>query len=161
MNGPNLNRQVDLYQMETFSSTCPQLFIVLGIYNFGLHSNSIWRLIWVYILCYPEFYISFHYKTRDIHVECFKQFKLNLYFYVSGQSRPFWRVHSWFFLHIERSIWCFAVMVTIFERFWEYSKIVPLVVSQSSLLLSWLNFCKLSHTSTTEKNLKNTAVLLQ
>ena len=27
---------------------------------------------------------------RDIHIECSKQFKLNSYFYVSGQSRPFW-----------------------------------------------------------------------
>ena len=27
---------------------------------------------------------------RDIHIECSKQFKWNSYFYVSGQSRPFW-----------------------------------------------------------------------
>ena len=27
---------------------------------------------------------------RDIHIECSKQFKCNSYFYVSGQSRPFW-----------------------------------------------------------------------
>ena len=27
---------------------------------------------------------------RDIHIECSKQFKYNSYFYVSGQSRPFW-----------------------------------------------------------------------
>ena len=27
---------------------------------------------------------------RDIHIECSKQFKLNSYFYVSGQSQPFW-----------------------------------------------------------------------
>ena len=30
--------------------------------------------------------------TRDIHIECSKQFKWNLYFYVTGQSRPFWAV---------------------------------------------------------------------
>ena len=70
-------------------------------------------------------------------------------------------IHSYFFLHIERSIWCFADMVTIFERFRECSKIVQLMVSQSSMLFSWLNFCKLAHTSTTEKSLENAAVLLQ
>ena len=70
-------------------------------------------------------------------------------------------IHSYFFLHIERSFWCFADLVTIFERFREYSKIVPLMVSQSSLLFSWLNFCKLAHTSTTEKSLENVAVLLK
>ena len=70
-------------------------------------------------------------------------------------------LHSYFFLHIERSFWCFADLVTIFERFREYSKIVPLMVSQSSLLFSWLNFCRLAHTSTTEKSLENAALLLQ
>ena len=29
-------------------------------------------------------------QSRDIHIECSKQFKWNLYFYVFGQSRPFW-----------------------------------------------------------------------
>ena len=29
---------------------------------------------------------------RDIHIECSKQFKWNLSFYVSGQSRLFWAV---------------------------------------------------------------------
>ena len=29
---------------------------------------------------------------RDIHIECSKQFKWNLYFYVSEQSGPFWAV---------------------------------------------------------------------
>ena len=28
--------------------------------------------------------------VRDIHIECSKQFKWNLYFYGSGQSGPFW-----------------------------------------------------------------------
>ena len=27
---------------------------------------------------------------RDIHIECSKQFKWNVFFYVSGQSPPFW-----------------------------------------------------------------------
>ena len=31
-------------------------------------------------------------KGRDIHIECSKQFKWNLYFYVYGQSRLFWAV---------------------------------------------------------------------
>ena len=48
-----------------------------------------------------------------------------------------------------------------FERFREYSKIVPLMISQSDLLFSWLNFCKIAHTSTTEKSLENAALLLQ
>ena len=68
-----------------------------------------------------------------------------------------WPLHCYFFLHIERTIWCFNDMVIIFERFREYSKMVP----QSSLLFSWLNFCKLAHTSTTEKSLENAALLLQ
>ena len=29
---------------------------------------------------------------RDIHIECSKQFRWNLHFYVSGQSGPFWAV---------------------------------------------------------------------
>ena len=29
-------------------------------------------------------------EGRDIHIEYSKQFEWNLYFYVSGQSRPFW-----------------------------------------------------------------------
>ena len=32
----------------------------------------------------------FYPTVRDIHIECSKQFKCNLYFYGSGQSRPFW-----------------------------------------------------------------------
>ena len=31
-------------------------------------------------------------KHLYIHIECSKQFKWNLYFYVSGQSGPFWAV---------------------------------------------------------------------
>ena len=31
-------------------------------------------------------------SIRDIHIECSKQFKWNLNFYVSGQSGPFWAV---------------------------------------------------------------------
>ena len=29
---------------------------------------------------------------RNIHIEVYKQFKWNLYFYVSGQNRPLWAV---------------------------------------------------------------------
>ena len=32
--------------------------------------------------------------TRDIHIECSKQFHWNLYLYVSGQSGPFWAVQK-------------------------------------------------------------------
>ena len=34
----------------------------------------------------------FYEPFRDIHIECSKQFKWNLYFYVSGQSGSFWAV---------------------------------------------------------------------
>ena len=34
----------------------------------------------------------FHPPARDIHIECSKQFKRSLYFYMSGQSGPFWAV---------------------------------------------------------------------
>jgi hypothetical protein len=33
---------------------------------------------------------SFMAWGRDVHMECSKKFKCNLYFYVSRQSRPFW-----------------------------------------------------------------------
>ena len=33
---------------------------------------------------------KFKHSGRDIHIECSKQFKCNSYFYVPGQSRPFW-----------------------------------------------------------------------
>ena len=33
---------------------------------------------------------SFDKLSRDIHIECSKQFKWNSYFYVFGQNRPFW-----------------------------------------------------------------------
>ena len=52
----------------------------------------------VSILIYFLFDI-FDTKTRDIHIECSKQFKWNSYFYVSGQSGPFWAVLK----HLENS----------------------------------------------------------
>ena len=36
--------------------------------------------------------LHIHSQGRDIHIECSKQFKGNSYFYVSGQSQPFWAV---------------------------------------------------------------------
>ena len=45
-------------------------------------------------ILFEEFYIfcCTHSSTysRDIHIECSKQFKSNLYFYGSGQNGPFW-----------------------------------------------------------------------
>ena len=38
------------------------------------------------------FPLTFSGGTRDIHIECSKQLKLNFYFYVSGQSGLFWAV---------------------------------------------------------------------
>ena len=37
-------------------------------------------------------YLFFDSKARDIHIECSKQFKWTLYFYVSGKSQLFWAV---------------------------------------------------------------------
>ena len=42
-------------------------------------------------LC-SNFRVFHHVVKAGIHIECSKQFKWNLYFYVSGQSRPFWAV---------------------------------------------------------------------
>ena len=36
--------------------------------------------------------VTFESLARDIHIECSKQFKWNPYFYVFGQSGPFWVV---------------------------------------------------------------------
>ena len=36
--------------------------------------------------------LRFHCAHPNIHIECSKQFKWNSYFYVFGQSRPFWAV---------------------------------------------------------------------
>ena len=44
------------------------------------HSATSWFLVVEYV----------NSIARDIHIECSKQFKWNSYFYVSGQSRPFW-----------------------------------------------------------------------
>ena len=44
-----------------------------------------------FMLLSAELYSSyFDTCARDIHIECSRQFKWNLYFYVSGQSRLFW-----------------------------------------------------------------------
>ena len=60
--------------------------------NTSLKSNSNFRNI----SCFSYFYCAkaniiclVVVLLRDIHIECSKQFKWNLYFYVSGQSRPF------------------------------------------------------------------------
>ena len=45
-----------------------------------------------FIMCANFSDKSFGPFIRDIHIECSKQFKLNVYFYVSGQSGPFWAV---------------------------------------------------------------------
>ena len=39
-----------------------------------------------------NWFLSLKDWPRDIHIECSKQFKWNLYIYVLGQSRPFWAV---------------------------------------------------------------------
>ena len=49
--------------------------------------------LWIFFTAEPlDFFYcwTFEIMPRDIHIECSKQFKWNLYFYVSGQSRPFW-----------------------------------------------------------------------
>ena len=42
---------------------------------------------WVFHFTFQAYILP---HTRDIHIECSKQFKWNLYFYVSGQSRLIW-----------------------------------------------------------------------
>ena len=44
----------------------------------------------VHMWYYIWFKVQFLFSSRDIHIECSKQFKWNSYFYVSGQSQPFW-----------------------------------------------------------------------
>ena len=78
---------------------CSMYFVCINVvfesietfYGFFCESISIYAMsLW---LC---FQINMHRKHfllvlgRDIHIECSKQFKRNSYFYVSGQSRPFW-----------------------------------------------------------------------
>ena len=41
---------------------------------------------------YDDFDLNSIYSIKDIHIECSKQFKQNLYFDVSGQSGPIWAV---------------------------------------------------------------------
>ena len=51
--------------------------------------------LWIFFTAEPlDFFYcwTFEIMPRDIHIECSKQFKWNLYFYVSGQSGPFWAV---------------------------------------------------------------------
>ena len=51
--------------------------------------------LWIFFTAEPlDFFYcwTFEIMPRDIHIECSKQFKWNLYFYVSGQSRLFWAV---------------------------------------------------------------------
>ena len=53
------------------------------------HSTTTWTEFY-YFLTPPlpwQFFIPW---ARDIHIECSKQFKWNSYFYLSGQSLPFW-----------------------------------------------------------------------
>ena len=71
--------------------------------KFEKHSNLLsnyinkWKIfsnfVSFYILNYTNVWSYAHDKflglIRDIHKECSKQFKWNLYFYGSGQSRPF------------------------------------------------------------------------
>ena len=51
--------------------------------------------LWIFFTAEPlDFFYcwTFEIMPRDIHIECSKQFKWNLYFYVSGQSGSFWAV---------------------------------------------------------------------
>ena len=53
-------------------------------------------LLWILFgQSYPStvsYCLSNQNASRDIHIECSKQFKRNLHFYVSGSSGPFWAV---------------------------------------------------------------------
>ena len=63
------------------------------IANIRINTSQSFRVDWkaykVFMLLRAV--IKWHWADRrDIHIECSKQFKWNLYIYVSGQSRPFW-----------------------------------------------------------------------
>ena len=69
------------------------LFVLLkGIIEYWSICNELWQQLASGFFLATLFSKSFHTLDRDIHTECSKQFKWNLYFYVSGQSRLFWAV---------------------------------------------------------------------
>ena len=109
-----LKVQVEMYPTINFALIGP---INLDIFDKSPHHMSIvlswselkktWNvnevLIWysnhnlrknhrTFIILSIIWLLKFRQWSRDIHIECSKQFKWNLYFCVSGQSGPFWAV---------------------------------------------------------------------
>ena len=76
------------------------------VINLGSHLRSasvqiLFNYQWRHLLPFNEklpifnvscSWLTFEANVRDINIECSKQFKWHLYFYVSGQSWPFWAV---------------------------------------------------------------------
>jgi hypothetical protein len=58
------------------------------ISTFELLLCNYWGALFADLYLHAFFYLN----IKDIHIESSKQFKWNLYFYVSGQSGPFWAV---------------------------------------------------------------------
>ena len=65
-----------------FTAEPLKLSVCFWTFGFSLLLN-----LWIFFYCW-----TFEIMPRDIHIECSKQFKWNLYFYVSGQSGSFWAV---------------------------------------------------------------------
>ena len=61
----------------------------LDTYSNNPHNNKIFSIFTTIFL--PTVPLK---QIYVLHIECSKQFKSNLYFYVFGQSRPFWAVLS-------------------------------------------------------------------
>ena len=71
------------------AKTCRTFLFGLSMYDF-LDSILTLSKFYVYVQTYFGQFQKILDQTRDIHIECSKQFKWNSYFHVSGQSWPFW-----------------------------------------------------------------------
>ena len=81
-----------------WASSCPSMIFS------GSLCTWFWKSLWKKELklvennCFPgpkthgSYTKNAKIESRDMNIECSKQFKWNLYFYVSGQSGPFWAV---------------------------------------------------------------------
>ena len=72
-------------------------FVAMVTYAEGIHLVRVYAVSFISEIClhtpFPQVTDigpTFRPNIRDTHIKCSKQFKWNSYFYVSGQSRPFW-----------------------------------------------------------------------
>ena len=72
-------------------------------HNFCAHCRYDTMTLFAFKKTHPS-----HTKTRDIHIECSKQFKWNLYLYVSGQCENCFKIQIWNLnrlTHIQFNVW--------------------------------------------------------